>query len=183
MRRGGSDELLGTPNPEPADQKTNALVPNPRSQFQAVPLRPHLHQLQCRVLPTSVALFPDIRANTELPSTAARDRPAGLGTTRSSRSPAFKRTVGHAPAGTALRHMTCPATAERDVFRQTGSAGVGTLRFMSDVLDGTVAVVTGRSRGISAAVAMRRAEDGADVVLTYQRDADATARGGQQNRV
>ncbi|MGW6600674.1 3-oxoacyl-ACP reductase family protein [Streptomyces sp. NPDC055036] len=43
---------------------------------------------------------------------------------------------------------------------------------MSAVLHGKVAFVTGGSRGIGEAVAIRLAEDGADVALTYQHSAE-----------
>src|SRR5918999_4393348 len=43
---------------------------------------------------------------------------------------------------------------------------------MSNVLDGKVALITGGSRGIGAAPALRLADDGAEVAISYNASAD-----------
>ena len=46
---------------------------------------------------------------------------------------------------------------------------------MSKVLEGKVALVTGGSRGIGAATALRLADDGADVAISYLASPDRAA--------
>ena len=44
-----------------------------------------------------------------------------------------------------------------------------------------VALITGGSRGIGAAIAKRLAHDGANVAITYAKDASAASAGGQRD--
>jgi 3-oxoacyl-[acyl-carrier protein] reductase len=70
-------------------------------------------------------------------------------------------------------------TLMADMVEATQKNEVGTLKHMSNnngqKLAGKVAVVTGGSRGIGAAIAKRLATDGASVAITYTKGADAAA--------
>ncbi len=43
-------------------------------------------------------------------------------------------------------------------------------------IEGKVALVTGGSRGIGAAIAVRLAEEGADVAFTYEQDTESATK-------
>ncbi|WP_240760071.1 SDR family NAD(P)-dependent oxidoreductase, partial [Phytoactinopolyspora endophytica] len=64
-------------------------------------------------------------------------------------------------------------------FRRTSATAAGSIEVMDNILnnklDGKAAFITGGSRGIGAAVALRLAAEGADVGFTYLNDDDSSA--------
>src|SRR3984885_6085049 len=63
----------------------------------------------------------------------------------------------------------------RRLNKRSAESCIRTIGDYMSTLNEKVALVTGGSRGIGAAIAKRLAKDGASVAITYAKDADAAA--------
>src|SRR5437867_12421868 len=73
-----------------------------------------------------------------------------------------------APRFSTARHTYATGSAKSEIIRNRRKT-------MSKKLEGKIALITGGSRGIGAAIAKRLAADGANVAITYTKGADAAA--------